>query len=163
MAFYLAPMYFANSSAMLLGGKTRLDFGLKLHDAQPLFGKGKSVRGTVGGIAVGTTVGLLLWRVFPSEVLAFFPQYAMLSFMLAAGAIFGDIVGSFLKRRMGVEPGTEAPFLDQLDFVAGGILLSMTVYAPSFAEVVFVSVLTLFVHRFSNFVAYKLELKKVPW
>ena len=32
LLIYLAPMYFANSSAMLFGGKTPLDFGKKFSD-----------------------------------------------------------------------------------------------------------------------------------
>lgn len=163
MAFYLAPMYFANSSAMLLGGKTRIDFGAKLADGRPLFGQGKTVRGTIGGVAVGTTVGFLLNYFFAANVSAFFVDYKTLAFTMAIGAIAGDIVGSFLKRRLGVPPGTKAPFLDQLDFAIGGIIFGMIIYTPTFVELVFAAALTIVVHRLSNFVAYKLKLKKVPW
>lgn len=163
MALYLAPMYFANSSAMLLGGKTRLDFGIHLSDNHPLFGNGKTIRGTIGGIVIGGAVGFLLSAIFRTQTSTLFGQYAYLSFLLAFGAIFGDIIGSFIKRRLGVESGTEAPFLDQLDFIAGAILLGMVIYTPTLPEIIFVCVLTFFVHKFSNFVAFKLNLKKVPW
>lgn len=163
IALYLAPMYFANSSAMLLGGKTRLDFGTKFSDNKPVFGGGKTIRGTIGGIAVGTTAGFIINLAFPVQTAYFFGDYRLLAFLLAAGAIFGDIAGSFIKRRMGVESGTEAPFLDQLDFLIGGFLLGMIVFTPEFSEFVFLCVLTFFAHKTFNFLAFRLRLKKVPW
>ena len=64
--FYLLPMYIANSSAMLLGGGHPLDFNAKYLDKQPLFGKGKTIRGTISGIIFGSIAGLLFASFFPN-------------------------------------------------------------------------------------------------
>ena len=41
----------------------------------------------------------------------------IIGFLLGFGALVGDALGSFLKRRLGIGRGKPAPFLDQLDFI----------------------------------------------
>src|SRR3972149_4153462 len=53
------------------------------------------------------------------------------SAILALGALLGDLAGAFVKRRMGKPRGAKAPGLDQYDFVAVGLLLSLLVPAWS--------------------------------
>src|SRR3989344_5366712 len=122
---YLAPMYFANSSAMLLGGKTPLDLGKKFPDGRPIFGKGKTFKGFFFGTLIGTLAAFVINLLFEAQVASLLPDYMLLGFLLSLGAILGDMAGSFLKRRIGMAPGKPAFFLDQLDFVAGGILLGL--------------------------------------
>ncbi len=159
---YVAPMYFANSFAMLLGGKTPLDFNKKFRDNQPIFGKGKTVRGTMLGTSIGFLVTIIIF-VFLNEQVMQFSNYLLLGFLLSIGAILGDIIASFFKRRNKIASGTPVLFLDQLDFVYGGMVLGSIVYVPNFFDVLVISVLTLFVHRLSNYFAFKTKLKKVPW
>ena len=78
LVLYLAPMYFANSSAMFLGGKTALDFGKKLYDDQPILGRGKTIRGTFGGIFVGIIVTFLISYFLPQATAEFTPNYVLL-------------------------------------------------------------------------------------
>ena len=163
IVFYLIPMYFANSSAMVLGGKTPIDFGAKWGDGRPVFGRGKTFKGLFAGVAMGTIAALAASALFPAETGLLSGQYLLLGFLLALGAILGDMAGSFVKRRMGMEQGKPAFFLDQLDFVAGGAILSLPVYSPSPAELAIIIITTLIVHRLSNYIAYKAKLKKVPW
>lgn len=161
--FYLAPMYFANSFAMLLGGKKPLDLGKTAWDRQRLLGDGKTIRGTIAGIATGSIVTLLLWFLFPAQTTELTSNYLALGFLLSVGAILGDIVASFFKRRNKIPSGTPVLFLDQLDFVFGGMILGSVYYAPDFFEIVLISVLTLFIHKASNYFAFKTKLKRVPW
>ncbi|HLC92815.1 MAG TPA: CDP-2,3-bis-(O-geranylgeranyl)-sn-glycerol synthase [archaeon] len=160
---YLAPMYFANSSAMLLGGKTPLDLGKKFPDGRPIFGKGKTFKGFFFGTLIGTLAAFVINLLFEAQVASLLPDYMLLGFLLSLGAILGDMAGSFLKRRIGMAPGKPAFFLDQLDFVAGGILLGLPVYVPGIAQIAVMAAVTLVVHRLSNYFAYKINLKKVPW
>jgi len=82
------------------------------------------------------------------------------------GALTGDVVKSFFKRRMGVERGRPLPLADQLDFYAGATLF---LYAcppcvkPGAEIVVTGAFVVVFLHRFTNWVAYKKGLKSVPW
>ena len=42
-----------------------------------------------------------------------------IGFMIATGAVSGDIIKSFFKRRVGFKRGAAVPFVDQLDFILG--------------------------------------------
>ena len=164
LLLYLAPMYFANSSAMILGGgKTPVDLDRLFFDGKPLFGPGKTYRGLILGVCAGTIAAFIISLALREEVLTLTDNYLLLGFLLSAGAIVGDIVASFFKRRNNIAPGSEVLFLDQLDFVIGGMIFGSAVYSPQFYEVFFVCVVTLIVHKISNYIAYRAKLKKVPW
>jgi len=163
LLLYLAPMYFANSSAMILGGKTPLDLNKKFLDKKPIFGKGKTFKGLIFGILIGTGASLLISILIPELSFAHFNQYVFLGFLLSVGAIVGDLVASFFKRRNNVEPGQEVLFLDQLDFVIGGMIFGSLIYVPDFYEILAVGVVTLIAHKLFNFIAFKTNLKRVPW
>ncbi len=163
LVFYLAPMYFANSCAMVFGGKTPIDFGAKFVDGKPLFGTGKTFKGAVFGVLAGTMISLLLSFASPGQASLVSGNYALLGFLLSVGSIVGDMAGSFAKRRMGFGQGKEVLFLDQLDFVAGGIAFGSILYLPSLVEIAVIVIVTLVVHRVSNYVAFRAKLKKVPW
>jgi hypothetical protein len=48
-------------------------------------------------------------------------------------------------------------------FVVGGFLLSMLIRFPELEVVLIVLIVTVFAHMATNFAAYKMKLKKVPW
>ena len=88
---------------------------------------------------------------------------------LPAGAMLGDILASFLKRRTGRERGAAFPGLDQFDFVIAALALTWLV-APEWFGTVFtlpvlvvVLVLTPVLHVGTNVIAYALGLKQEPW
>jgi CDP-2,3-bis-(O-geranylgeranyl)-sn-glycerol synthase len=163
LIFYVAPMYFANSTAMLFGGKTPIDFGAKFIDEKPLFGKGKTIKGTLIGIFCGSLAGAIISILYKNETSLLFANYFLFSVLTSTGAIIGDIVGSFIKRRIGIDSGKEAFILDQLDFIIGGIVFGLVVYSPSVLETALICAATIIIHKVSNWVAYKINLKKVPW
>lgn len=157
---YLIPFYIANSSAMLFGGGPSLDLGIKLRDKERLFGKGKTILGTVAGIFFGTLAAFIVNYFL---VVSFTQNYVLLGFLVSLGAVIGDIAGSFVKRRNKIPSGHPMPFLDQLDFLVGGMLFGASIYIPSLAGIIFAIIFTIVLHRLTNWVAFKLGLKKVPW
>ncbi len=163
IAFFLVPMYFANSSAVLLAGKTPMDFGKKLPDQQRMFGSGKTWRGFIGGIVMGTIAGWSIFFVFPQYASLFSPYYFWLAPLIAFGALMGDLAGSFLKRRLFLPSGSPTPGLDQLDFVVGAYLLTAHWHIPTANELIVVAAFTVVTHLLSNYIAFWLKIKKVPW
>ncbi len=163
LALYIIPMYAANPSAMFFGGKTPLDLNKKFFDGKPFFGKGKTFKGTFFGILAGIIATLLLNQVMIFYSISFPANYLYFGVLASIGAILGDIVGSFIKRRLGIESGKESPILDQLDFVIGGMILAFPIYVPELIEIIILIIATLIFHRLANFVAFKLKLKKVPY
>lgn len=157
------PIYLSNSFALILGGKTYLDFGKNFFDGRPLFGKGKTFRGTIAGVVVGSVGALAVSVFFPGFTTAIGGNYFHYGFLLTIGAMLGDIVGSFIKRRLGLARGESVLLLDQLDFVAGGILLGMILFTPNVWQIAFLAALTLLMHKIANVIAFNARLKQVPW
>lgn len=162
---FLIPIYIANSSPVVLGGGAPLDFGLVLRDGRRLLGDGKTARGFVAGVLAGTAAAGIIamaWR------LPFFPdagtQFAA-GFALSFGTMAGDALGSFIKRRAGVQSGK--PFvLDTVMFLFVSLaavfpLASRDLYEPF--NVFFFTILTIVLHPMTNMLANRLGLKKVPW
>lgn len=179
-AFWLMlPAYFANSSAVIFGGGTPIDFGRNMPDGRRILGDGKTFKGLIGATCLGTAVGLVqimggtyISSIFSSISLSayVFPQMIIVAaFVLAVGTLFGDMAASFLKRRINIERGAQFPVIDQLDFVAGAWLFAYVLahdwFISNFSLPVMVAVIiiTPLLHIATNILAYKLGLKDVPW
>jgi CDP-2,3-bis-(O-geranylgeranyl)-sn-glycerol synthase len=157
---FVFPAYCANAVPVIVGGGPPLDFGRNFLDGRPVFGKNKTFRGFFSGLAVGAVAGLAETAVFGFQS---FP--ALLGVLLPFGALMGDLMGAFLKRRIGLAPGELLPVIDQTDFIIGALLLSLPVSLPllSWEIVLTVLIITPPVHLLTNFAAYKLGLKRNPW
>ena len=161
VVFYALPMYFANATPIVFHGKTPVDLGRKFM-GERVFGKGKTWIGLACGVFGGIIAGTLLAIFFPG-ILDLVPGYLELVILLSMGALAGDLVESFFKRRVGIKSGDMWLLADQLDFVVGGFLFSMLVRVPEAEVVVLILIVTVFAHMATNFAAYKMKLKKVPW
>ena len=161
VVFYALPMYFANATPIVFHGETPVDFGKKI-GGKRIFGRGKTWIGLFCGIFGGIIAGTLMAVFFP-EIFVLIPRYLELIVLLSVGALLGDLVESFLKRRAGIKSGEMWLLADQLDFVVGGFLLSLFIRFPELSVVIVILVVTVFAHLSTNFAAYKMKLKKVPW
>jgi len=87
------------------------------------------------------------------------------------GAVAGDLVGSFLKRRFDIKSGAPFWIVDQLDFALVALLfvsipglISPNLFLlPDIYIIIFLIILTPAVSIIANTVAYVLGLKEVPW
>lgn len=163
---FLIPIYVANSSPVLLGGKSYpLDFYKNFIDGRRLLGDGKTIKGFVGGIVCGALAGALIADFY---LLPFFPDKKAQVFggmALAFGTLLGDALGSFVKRRFGV-PNGRPFFPDTIMFLAVAMLLVYPFALPSLYGIwnlLFVFLLTIILHPLTNFIANKMGLKNVPW
>jgi len=149
--FFFIPAYVANASALIFKGRKQMDFGKVFIDGKPVFGKGKTFRGFFLGLAVGVLIGIIIGISFSQ------------SFLISLGALLGDLAGAFIKRRLSIKPGDPAPVLDQFDFMLGATLLSQSWAHLDPRSIIIVMALTPAVHLVSNFSAFLLKIKKVPW
>ena len=85
----------------------------------------------------------------------------LIGFLLGFGALLGDAIGSFLKRRLGIGRGKPAPILDQLDFIIVALILVSFAVKLDLLVIVIALVLTLVIHLATNTFAYLLGLKDV--
>ncbi len=152
---FIFPAYCANATPVLAGGGTKMDFGKNFFDDKRVFGDNKTFRGFFFGLAIGALVGAM-------EVVAFhFPT--LFAFLIPLGALLGDLTGAFLKRRAGIAPGGLLPIVDQIDFVVGAVVFALPLAIVSWQLAVAVLLITPPIHLFTNYLAFKLKLKKNPW
>jgi len=177
----LLPAYVANAIATIPRGRgPPIDLGRNWPwDGRRILGPSKTWSGFLFAGFVAIPVGLLeaglilaappnlqLVPVLAPSVAAAVPLAALLTF----GAMSGDALGSFVKRRLGRASGTRTLLLDQLPFVLVPIAVGIGVYPALFVgvlgsweAVLWLLVYTLGLHAAFNWVGYKAGLKKVPW
>lgn len=184
----ILPAYIANGCAALVGGGIPIDFGKKYKDGKRILGDGKTWRGLVLGTLFGMIGGfglsVVAKMIVPTEYnfIAFekldftgFPLMIPIIFSICFGALFGDIVESFFKRRRGIERGKDWVPFDQLDFILGVLFLSFIISGflqiAGFTEsnwffetfsiwhIVFLLFVTPFFHVLGNFLNNKRKIK----
>ena len=170
------PAMLPNSAAVVFGGGTPVDFG-RTWKGKRILGDGKTWRGFFGGGLAGVVLGLILMGIsyiFDKENLwgyiGLWKGLCVIS-CLSFGSLLGDMLGSFIKRRLGIDRGQKAPILDQYDFVIGAFLLTVVfnwrwvyeTYAENILALIFLLLLIPLVHRAVNIIGYKAGLKKEPW
>jgi CDP-2,3-bis-(O-geranylgeranyl)-sn-glycerol synthase len=176
----LTSTYIANGAATLPKGRgPPMDFGRTARDGRRLLGPSKTWSGFLFGSAFAFPFALLqAWLVliappslqlvpgFGSSVVAAIP----VALLLTAGALTGDALGSYVKRRLGRPSGARTLLLDQLPFVLVPVLVGLVAFPATFDPaflspqgILWLVLFTLGFHVAFNWVGYRLGAKKVPW
>ena len=181
MLWVLLPAYLASAFATLPRGRgPPMDLGRNWPgDGRRILGPSKTWSGFLFGATLAVPFGLLeaglilaappnlaLVPRWGPTVLASLPVVALVTY----GAMSGDALGSFLKRRLGRPSGARAIVLDQLPFVAVPILvgagldpgLFVRVFA-SWEALLWLVVFTFGLHAVFNWIGFHAGVKKVPW
>ncbi len=174
--YFMIPAYLANGSALVFGGGTPMDFGKNAWDNRRLIGDGVTWRGTIGAGLFGMLIGGLLgylstigfctsyFNLLASNLTGIsnpIIQGLIIGFLLGFGALIGDAIGSFIKRRLNFERGKPVPLLDQLDFVVVALIFASLVVDLTLPMVVCILILSIFFHLGANILAYSIHLKDV--
>ena len=170
--YFILPAYFSNGGALAFGGGTPVDFGKSDSKGVRWIGDGVTWRGLIAGTLIGTITGAVQGYLAPSiisvigpflitPIITDVPNGILIGFLLGFGALLGDAIGSFLKRRMGIGRGKPAPILDQLDFIIVALILVSPVVKMNLLFIITTLLLTLLIHLIANSIAYLLGLKDV--
>jgi len=158
---FFTPAFFANSAAVFVSGLGRVDRG-KTFRGKPILGTNKTNGGVLGATIGGGLLAIAVTFFFP-EIFAQVDGYHWaLGFLLGFGAIVGDAVGSFLKRRLEIKPGGPFPVMDQVGFVIFAYLFSL-IFVKLPLGWLMVIPFTLVLHLAANMIAYNLGWKDVWW
>lgn len=154
MIWLFAPAGFANIFASMsrhIPGTSwmakPIDFGITI-DGDPLLGKNKTFRGLFFGVLAAVLIGVGLQLVYenvefiqnivkiPEIIEGGYSSFNVIifSFLAGFGALVGDMVESFFKRRVGVESGKPWFPFDQIDFIIGSIALTFAYLQISFTS-----------------------------
>ena len=141
-----------------------IDFNFKLWE-KPLFGRNKTWRGLIIGILCGVLVFVFQKYLYQ---FAFFQNISLINYfefsilygiLLSAGALLGDLAGSFIKRRFNVAPGQDFCILDQIDWIMGLLLFSSLIFIPCWYAVITIILLGIIFHAGGNLVLDFLQAK----
>ncbi len=168
------PAFIANPSAVVTGGRFVIDGGKTLNGKR-ILGDHKTWSGFLGGIFAGSLIGLLINYIslfFNVRELVFSQNFVLALSMvvvLSLSSMLGDLLGSFVKRRLGRQPGAESLILDQYPFALLALVLfyalfwsqAMTMF--SWEGILAILIVTPLIHRAVNIVGYKLRMKEVPY
>lgn len=154
----MAPL-FANKIPLLNTWDSPLDFG-KSYKGTRVFGKNKTFRGLLFGIVLSGIIAWVIWNLYSLP-------YAQVTYiwggaLMGLGALLGDAVESFCKRRAGIKPGDAWFPFDQLDYIIGGLLVSYPVLTPSVTTMLQVFILYFGLHLAVSYVGYLLGFKDKP-
>lgn len=168
------PALSANSLAVLFGGGPPIDGG-KRWGGKRILGDGKTWRGLFGGGLSAGFIGLILFFALSSftQIYPSFYHASVIIFSFSFGSLIGDIVASFVKRRMGKKRGEKAPMLDQYDFFFGSFLLAYTtshawvtrtyLIGNRWMALLIIIIIIPLLHRGVNIIGYRLGYKEEPW
>ncbi|PIN76803.1 hypothetical protein COV17_00945 [Candidatus Woesearchaeota archaeon CG10_big_fil_rev_8_21_14_0_10_36_11] len=159
--YFFLPAYIANMAPVLFKWVPFLNKSIHTR----LLGKNKTWRGLI----IAPLMGMLIFWLQKIAFTAGFTQFALidyagfsilLGFLLGLGAIVGDLVESYYKRKAGIRPGEKWIPFDQLDFVIGGILFSFFAYVPKAEVVLVLVVVSPLLHIAVNHIGYWLGINK---
>ncbi len=166
-AFIFLPAMVANALPVIVSGVIRerhpLDFGLKFIDGKRLLGKNKSIEGFIAGATGGLLVGCVYASV--THNIAWI-TYGAVS---GVGAMIGDSLNSFVKRRLGIRSGDPFIPMDQLSFILVAYILVSVFRVDNAVGIRVTSVdlalgiyIVMVLHPLTNLIAYLLGLKDTP-
>ncbi|MDI6591916.1 MAG: CDP-archaeol synthase [Patescibacteria group bacterium] len=174
--YFFSPAYFVNMTPPLIKRvglfnflDKPVDFNRKFKGA-PILGSHKTWRGVIFGILMGFLIVFLQAWLYPFSAIQKISllDYSQINififgFLISLGAVFGDLIFAFIKRRLKLEPGARFLPFDQTNYVIGAFIFLQPILKlnPSIWFTIFIS--TFFLHLIFNRVGYWLRLHKNKW
>lgn len=128
-----------------------IDFGNKLPDDHRIFGSSKTWRGIFAAL-------------FATSVAAWLLGYSLITgLLLAVYAMLGDLLSSFIKRRLAMAPSSAAPFLDQVPESFFPAFMMMQVFNLEISSVILLVLIFIIVELAISHVLYFWGIRKRPY
>ncbi len=168
--YLILPGVFANMAPVLCKKIPFLNYPVDLNKrwgGKPVFGPHKTYRGFFFGILFAMVIVLFQRFLFQYSMFRNISliNYAtarpfLLGFLMGFGVLFGDLVKSFFKRRLGIKPGASWFPFDQLDALAGGLVFTSLMYVPPLNMIFFLFIAVPLLSLATNYLAFYLRLKE---
>lgn len=169
--YLMLPAYFANMAPVIVK-KINLfafpiDFNKEINN-KPIFGKNKTFRGLIFGIIFAIIVAYLQYLLYSTEFfknISFieYRNWLLFGFLMGLGALIGDLVKSFFKRRLGIKPGEKFVPFDQTDFVVGALVFIMPIFDLTLQIFIVSLLLSFALHIIVNHAAFWLRIRSEKW
>jgi len=162
--WFFLPAYAANIAASVFKIKP-----LTKPISEKLFGSHKTYSGFVTGIFLALiTAGIqsILFQFYFFQQISYLnyeANFLLIGFLLGFGALLGDLIKSFFKRRIGILPGEKWIPFDQIDYTLGAFFLISFIYKLSLGFILISVIFNLFGHIFINHLGFYLGIRKNKW
>lgn len=175
--WFMLPAFVANGAPLLAARipgierwNARMDFSKRFH-GRPLLGSHKTWRGLVSGMVAATIV---LWLqqlavssfgwtdAFTGGIKYMELPTLLLGPLFGLGALGGDAVESFFKRRHGTKSGASWVPFDQIDYIIGAVLVSLPFMILTVRQYVLIFVIWFLMHLLGTYVGWRIGLKDRP-
>lgn len=170
--YFILPAYFANMAPVIVKNMFKklampIDFGKTINN-KPIFGKNKTFRGLIFGVIFAiaiTFLQFLLYKnnIFRESAILDYSNWLLIGLLLGFGAIMGDLIKSFFKRRLGYEPGKPFIPFDQTDFIIGALIFAYPLTKLSFNKILVTLLLSFVLHIIINHIAFYTGIRKEKW
>ncbi|MEE9409720.1 MAG: CDP-2,3-bis-(O-geranylgeranyl)-sn-glycerol synthase [Candidatus Heimdallarchaeota archaeon] len=170
LAFMFAvPIFISNAVPALLGGGYPVDCYKTFFDKKRILGDHKTVQGLISGLISGIFASVIVWFMVHDLMVE---NYALIGFqypwwigvLMGWGTNFGDMLGSFIKRRIKIKPGRSFPVFDQMGYMVFGILWSWPIFKViPWQFIVTLIIIAPLIHVAFNLLGYALKVKDVPF
>lgn len=153
----LALLFVANGAPVIAKNlldrrfQAPLDGGLKLFDGEPVLGHSKTIRGVVFSLIATTIAAPLLgieWTI---------------GLLIAATAMIGDLLSSFLKRRLKLPASSRAIGLDQLPEAVFPLLICMLFLSLTLMDVAAISAAFVVAEILLSKLLYRYHIRDRPY
>ena len=169
--YLMLPAYFANM-APVIAKKIDLfaypvDFNKHIIK-KPIFGKNKTFRGLIFGVVFAVIVAYFQFLLsdigfFKNISFLNYQNWILFGFLMGFGALIGDLIKSFFKRRLGISPGKKFIPFDQTDFVVGAMIFIMPIFGVTFKIFAAALLLSFALHIIVNHAAFYLKIRSEKW
>ena len=169
--WFSLPAYVANMAPVFAKGVPFLNIPVdlgKTYQGKPLFGSHKTYRGFFFGIV--SAIIICCSQAVLYEWIPFFRDislidysstcFILLGFLFGFGALAGDVIKSFFKRRVGVVSGKSWFPFDQMDYLIGMLVLVSFVYIPPVTHIIVILILGATMSLITSYIGYFLGMKE---
>lgn len=160
LLYFMAPAYAANMAPPLV----KFWQGWNRPISARWLGEHKTVVGFGVGVAAGVVTAVIQSRLPCSRRAASIEHPLRYGLRLGLGAMVGDTIKSFFKRRSGIPPGAPWVPFDQTDFVLGALALTASgEIRLSARDTLAIVALSMVGHVVVNHVGYYLGIRNTRW
>lgn len=165
------PAFLANASPVIAKNIPGIRHFSRPINAQ-IFGKNKTIRGFLTGVMTGALSGIALYfcrYIFINLLPNYTTLYNLYSsiwkalfigWLLGTGAMLGDVVKSFIKRRLGKKPGVMFQPWDGIDYMIGAMTIIYPWYSVSLSGGIFLLIIWPLLSLAMNTLAYQIGWKE---
>lgn len=159
--YFMLPAYCANMAPVLVM-KYFPKLAIPIHKEK--LGSHKTWRGVLSAVVVSIIVTFIQKLIGIRSIVDYSNvSFVMLGFLLGFGAMFGDSLKSYFKRKRGIDPGKPWYGFDQVDYPLGAMMFASLIVGINWLEFTIILIGSFILTVAANHIAFRLGIRKTQW